>query len=562
MGLVGDFEGVGHAGAQGHRLVTLQGLVEVDLAPAGAVLGVVAHDLGLGPGGVEVVLDHLAAMGFGAEHQGVARSHARMGRGDREDQAEFLEHDGGLGGQGVTGDDTSAVEFPVDLQGGDVGGEFLVAVDQVRLVVTEVVGAGLGAHGDLRVLAVEGRGVDLAGDGELGDEGAGLLVGRPVEDAGHVREGQRIREAMRTGRDQRQDDMQAGGRILIGEQALLLARGLVEGEEAADRQAAGGFDDLHRAADGLREARPLGEVTGRVEIGHAGGVARDGVALGVADDDQAVLGVEERGEKVGVETTDEVAGQGFLVDRHPAVPQGLEEQGDAVHLAVGADAAAVGPAQPVFPDGVHDDADVFLGQRAELRQLGVAELDVGVQLERLADEDQRDDAVQVEGAAEVLGVRGLGGFVLETARGSGGDAIHETVDQRTGLILLGQAEGEATDRLGDVEGLDVVVMVVLDGEAFVDQGTRGFVEDFPDRVTFAGRAEREEAEAGEGHAIVGAFADADLGGDRPGDDLGDVLPVEVELPGGAEIFPEGEGGVAGLIGPRDFPVDRHDSAIG
>ena len=93
------------------------------------------------------------------------------------------------------------------------------------------------------------------------------------------------------------------------------------------------------------------------------------------------------------------------------------------------------------------------------------------------------------------------------------------------------------------------MMVVLDGEALVDEGTRGFIEDFPDRVTFAGGAKRQEAEAGKGHAIVRAFADADLGGNRPGDDLGDVLTVEVKFPGGTEVFPEGQGGVTGLIGP-------------
>jgi hypothetical protein len=93
------------------------------------------------------------------------------------------------------------------------------------------------------------------------------------------------------------------------------------------------------------------------------------------------------------------------------------------------------------------------------------------------------------------------------------------------------------------------MMVVLDGEALVNEGTRGFIEDFPDWVTFAGWAKRKEAEAGKGHAIVRAFADADLGGNRPGDDLGYVLTVEVKFPGGTEVFPEGQGGVTGLIGP-------------
>ena len=96
-------------------------------------------------------------------------------------------------------------------------------------------------------------------------------------------------------------------------------------------------------------------------------MTRDGVAFGVTDDDEAVFGVEERSKEVGVKTTDEIASERFLVDRYPAVAQGLEEKGDAVHLAVGADAPAIRPAQSVIPDGVHDDADVFLCQRAQLR---------------------------------------------------------------------------------------------------------------------------------------------------------------------------------------------------
>ena len=183
---------------------------------------------------------------------------------------------------------------------------------------------------------------------------------------------------MRTGGDQRQDHVQARGWILIREEALFLARRLVVGEEAADRQAAGRLEHVHRTTDGLGEPGPLRKVTGGVEVGHAGGVARDGVALAVADDDGAVLGVEERREEMGVQAAHKVAGQRLLVDRHPAVPQGLEQQGDAVHLAVGADAAAVAPAEPVFADGVHDHPEVLLGEAAEPGQFVVTDLDVRV----------------------------------------------------------------------------------------------------------------------------------------------------------------------------------------
>jgi len=110
--------------------------------------------------------------------------------------------------------------------------------------------------------------------------------------------------------------------------------------------------------------------------------------------------------------------------------------------------------------------------------------------------------------------------------------------------------------------LDVVVMVVLDGEPLVDEGPGGFVEYFPDRIALTRGAEGEETEAGEGHSIVGTFADAYLGRDGPGDDFSDILTVEVELAGSTEVLAESKGGMAGFVRSGSFPGDRHDSAVG
>jgi hypothetical protein len=83
-----------------------------------------------------------------------------------------------------------------------------------------------------------------------------------------------------------------------------------------------------------------------------------------------VLGVEEGREEVGVETADEVAGERFLVHGHPSVAEGLQEQGDAV--ASGRRRRRHGRSSSpsaVLAYGVHDDAEVFLGETAELGQL-------------------------------------------------------------------------------------------------------------------------------------------------------------------------------------------------
>ena len=78
---------------------------------------------------------------------------------------------------------------------------------------------------------------------------------------------------------------------------------------------------------------------------------------------------------------------------------------------------------------------------------------------------------------------------MEATRRGGGDAINEAVDQCAGFVFLSEAKREATDGLSDIEGLNVVVVVTGDGQAFVDEVTGSLIEDFPDGVALPGRTE-------------------------------------------------------------------------
>ena len=100
--------------------------------------------------------------------------------------------------------------------------------------------------------------------------------------------------------------------------------------------------------------------------------------------------------------------------------------------------------------------------RAELGQLRVTQLNVSVELERLADENQGHHAIKVVGATQVIGVSLTRCIIMEATRGGGGDTINEAVDEGAGFVFLGQAKRETTDGLRDIEGLDVVVMVTGD----------------------------------------------------------------------------------------------------
>jgi hypothetical protein len=246
------------------------------------------------------------------------------------------------------------------------------------------------------------------------------------------------------------------------------------------------------------QARPLAEVARGVEVGHPGRVLLVGRALGVAQVEEALLLVEVGLVEEQEEPAQDVEVLRLLVVRDPAVAQALEDQADAVHLAVGAGGPAEGPAEAVRADEVGHHPDVFLGVGAQRRQLPVAHAAVGVELQRRADEDEGHHPVEVEVAAQPVDR-----VVEEAGRARLVDPVDHALDQPRGLVLLRQAEAEAGDRLGDVEGLPVVVVVAAVEQLLVDALLRLLDQALPDRVALLRGPEAEEAERGVGQAVLG-----------------------------------------------------------
>ena len=87
---------------------------------------------------------------------------------------------------------------------------------------------------------------------------------------------------MGAGADEGDLGVQAGLGVAVEEQALLLAGGFIEDDEAGDGAGGFGFAGGKRQGDGFGQAGPLAEVARGVEVGHARGVVRVGRALGVA----------------------------------------------------------------------------------------------------------------------------------------------------------------------------------------------------------------------------------------------------------------------------------------
>ena len=164
-----------------------------------------------------------------------------------------------------------------------------------------------------------------------------------------------------------------------------------------------------------------------------------------------------------------------------------------MHLAVGAGGAAEGPAEPVVADEVGHHLDVFLGVGAERRQLAISDAAVRVQLQRGAHEHERHHAVEIEIAAEAVR------RVVEKAGRAGlVDAIDHALDEARGFVLLREAEAEARDGLGDVEGLPVVVVVAAMQEGLVDPLLR--FRRAPRRIAFL-EGRTREPQGGIGQAV-------------------------------------------------------------
>eukprot|EP01136_Pigoraptor_vietnamica_P032461 Opistho-1_new@94331 len=394
----------------------------VQLAVIGPVDRVGADHLGLRPVGVEIVLQHRAAMAQRPEGRRGGHAVVRVRGADDQGQAELVELHLVFDRVGELGRDLAAGERPLDLHAAEALDDLLLGVDQLGLFVAEVERILEAEAGDA-LLAVEGREGDILAEGELRGHHGQVEIIRPVEDAGAVREREVVRRAVGAGADERQLDLQAGLGVAVEEQALLLAVALVEDDKAAAGAHGVGLHVV-RHLHGLREAGPLAEVAGGVEVGHARRVRGVGRALTVADVEEAVLLVQ-----VGVEEIVEQAAQDIellvlLVVGDPAVAEALEDERDAVHLAVGTGGAAVGPALAVRADEVGHHLDVFLGVGAEGGQLALAQGGVGVELQGRAGEDEGHHAVEVEVAADALL-----DVVEEAGRAGLLDALGEALDE-------------------------------------------------------------------------------------------------------------------------------------
>ena len=77
-------------------------------------------------------------------------------------------------------------------------------------------------------------------EGELGQHDRQVDIVRPVKHAGRVGEGQRIARKVTAAADEGEGEVQAGLGVAVEEEALFLAVGLVEDDEAAG--GAGGSD--------------------------------------------------------------------------------------------------------------------------------------------------------------------------------------------------------------------------------------------------------------------------------------------------------------------------------
>src|SRR5262245_7696410 len=136
---------------------------------------------------------------------------------------------------------------------------------------------------------------------------------------------------------------------------------------------------------------------------------------------------------------------------NPAIRQGLDNDAAASHLTVGANTPAMVPTQPIRATEAGPQAEVFPAMGAQARQLARAQVDIRVELERLADEHKAEDPVNVVATAEILRM-----FVKVTTGAIFAYALDEALDQLGSFVLFGQTEAETGHRFGDIESLLVV----------------------------------------------------------------------------------------------------------
>ena len=291
----------------------------------------------------------------------------------------------------------------------------------------------------------------------------------------------------------------------------------------------------------------MAKVAGGVEVGHAGRVVTVGSAFVVAEIEEAVFLIEIGLVEKYEQAAEDVVVFRFLIVGDPAIAQALENEADAVHLAVGAGCAAKGPTQTIGANQVRHHLDVLFGVGAEGGEFAVADAAVGVELERGADEHEAHQPVEIKISAEA------GGRVVEeTGRAGLVNAIAHAFDQARSFVFFGKAEAEAGDGFGYVEGLPVVVVIAAVEELFVDALAGFFDEAFPDGITFFGRAKSEEAERGIGEAVFGGGLGEHLRGDTTRSEVDEVEAFERGLAGGAVELAEGVGYVAWFVRARLF----------
>ncbi len=182
-----------------------------------------------------------------------------------------------------------------------------------------------------------------------------------------------------------------------------------------------------------------------------------------------------------------------------------------------------------------------------------------MQLQRLADEDEAEHAVDVEGAAELA--FGVAGVVEVAARGFRFDAFEEALDQAAGLVLFGEAEAVAGDGLGDVEGLEVVAVIGAFEEALVELLLGRLHEALPDGVAVLGGAEGEQAERGVGEAVFVFLVGEGLGGDAAGGEVDEVEIPYLGLVGRPVVLANGQRGVARFVGAAAFVGEGSDRPL-
>ena len=235
---------------------------------------------------------------------------------------------------------------------------------------------------------------------------------------------QRVTRERLAGADEWHLEVQPRVGVTVKEEALFFAVRLVEDDEAARRARRFYLWIAGRNRHRFGEARPLAQITRGVEVGHPRGVVRVGGAFFVTEIEEAVLLVEVGFVEEHEQPTKDIVVFDLLVVSDPTVAQALQNETDAVHLAVSPRGAAKGPAESVRADEVGHHLDVFFPVGAQGRELAITHAAVGVELQRRADEHEAHHTVKI-----VIATETLGGVIEETGRASLVDALAHPLDQ-------------------------------------------------------------------------------------------------------------------------------------